>query len=250
MVSFDPRATMPTPRAFRTTPADHRFFSAMSIIAATVVLTGFGRTYAPKVIAGTPAVPSVIHLHAAVFTVWLGLFIAQARLVARGRTDVHRRLGRASVAFAALMLVVGVRAAVTVARAGHRGIPGVEFPTPEGFLLLNLASVSVFTLLVAAGWAFRRQPQAHKRLMLMATVVGLMPPGISRLPVASGHMPIIAATVTAFVLAGPAYDLLTRRRLHPAYVPGLVLFAAILPPVVTAVSATSAWQAVAAWLMR
>lgn len=240
---------MSTAAPFRTRPADHRFFTAMSIIAAGVVLTGFGRTYAPKVIAGTPAVPSIIHLHAVVFTIWLALFIAQTLLVARGRTDVHRRLGLASVAFAGLMLVVGVRAAVAAARDGHRGIPGVEFPTPEGFLLLNLASVTVFAILVAAGWVFRRRPQVHKRLMLMAMVGGLMPPGISRLPIAAGHPPIIAATVMAFVLTGPAYDLMTRRRLHLAYVPGLVLIVAILPPVVTAVSATPAWQVVAAWLM-
>lgn len=229
--------------------ADHRFFSAMSIIAAVVVLTGFGRTYAPKVIAGSPVVASVIHVHAAVFTAWLFIFIAQAMLVARGRTDLHRRLGTASVAFAGIMLIVGVAAAVSSAREGHLGVPGVEFPTPAGFLLLNLTSVSAFAALVAAGWWFRRNPQAHKRLMLMAMVGALAPPGISRLPVAAGRTPVIAALVLAFVLAGPAYDLVTRRRIHLAYVPGLLAVLAILPPVVGALSATAAWQAIAAWLM-
>ena len=38
------------------------------------------------------------------------------------------------------MLVVGTVTAIAVARLGHRGIPGVEFPDAEGFLLLNLGS--------------------------------------------------------------------------------------------------------------
>ena len=41
---------------------------------------------------------------------------------------------------------------ITVTRLGHRGIPGVEFPDPAGFLLLNLNAVFVFAILVAAGW--------------------------------------------------------------------------------------------------
>jgi hypothetical protein len=54
---------------------------------------------------------------------------------------------------------------MTVARLGHRGIPGVEFPNAGGFLLLNLAVVFVFATLVGAGWWFRRNTQAHKRRM-------------------------------------------------------------------------------------
>jgi len=84
--------------------------------------------------------------------------------------------------FFGTMSVVAALTAITVARLGHRGIPGVEFPDAEGVLLLNFAAAIVFTALVAAGWYFRRKPQVHKRLMLMATVGGLMPPGISRLP--------------------------------------------------------------------
>ena len=86
------------------------------------------------------------------FTSWLALFVAQTILVLSGRTAVHRRLGVAGVVLAALMLVVGTATSITVTRLGHRGIPGVEFPNPDGFLLLNLAALFVFTTLFAAGW--------------------------------------------------------------------------------------------------
>jgi hypothetical protein len=116
-------------------------------------------------------------------------------------------------------------------------------------MLLNVASIAVFSLLVAAGWWWRRRPQAHKRLMLAATVAALMPPGISRLPGVAGHEGAIAALAVAFLLVGPAYDLATRRRIHPAYA-GLLLAVFIVPPVVLRLSGTGAWRAAAAWMTR
>jgi uncharacterized membrane protein YozB (DUF420 family) len=221
----------------------------MALITAATILAGFSNTYLPKLVTGTPALPSIVHLHAAVFTTWLALFVAQTALILKGRTAVHRRLGVAGVALAALMLVVGMATAITVARLGHRGIPGVEFPDAEGFLLLNLSSVLVFAILVGVGWYVRRNVQAHKRLMVMATVGGLVGPGVSRLPFASGRPAVIGVLVFAFLLAGPVYDLATRRRVHPAYLWGGLLALGALPPVVAQVSATAAWRSIAAWIL-
>jgi hypothetical protein len=230
--------------------AEHRFFSTMSVVAAIVIVIGFANTYPAKVFAGDPSIPAIVHLHAAVFTCWLVLFAAQTGLVMAGRIKLHQQVGTAAMALAGVMLVVSFMTAVTAARLGHRGIPGVEFPDAEGFLLLNLGAAVVFIVLTTAGWFFRRTPQVHKRLMLMATVGGLMPPGISRLPLVSGHTPAIAVLVIAFLLVGPAHDLVTRRRLHPAYIWGLVVAVTAFPPVVAAISALPAWHRVAASLMQ
>ena len=227
---------------FSTLPGDHRFFSFMAVLTAVTIVAGFGQTYVPKVVAGAPAVPFIVHLHAAIFVCWLALFVAQTALVLTGRTAVHRRLGVAGVGLAALMLAV--------ARLGHRGIPGVEFPDAEGFLLLNLISIFVFATLVGAGWFLRRNPAAHKRLMLMATVGGLVGPGVSRLPFASGKPPVIGVLALAFLLAGPIYDLVTRRRVHPAYLWSGLLALVSIPPVVAQLSTTAVWRAIAAMLLR
>ena len=137
-----------------------------------------------------------------------------------------------------------------MAHLGDRGIPGVEFPDVEGFLLLNLAAVGVFTTLVAAGWYFRRNAQAHKRLMLMATASGLVGPGVSRLPFASGKPPVIGLMVLAFLFAGPVYDLVTRRRVHQAYLWSVPLAFVAIPPVVASLSATAMWHRIASMLLR
>lgn len=217
----------------------------MSIACATVIGIGFASKYVPHLSAG--GVPTVIHVHAAIFTAWLALFITQATLIRRDRIDLHRRLGTAGVALAAVMLVVGVQVSLVVTRAGERGIPGVEFPEPSGFLLLNLMAVGVFAVLVAAGWLSRNNPQAHKRLMLLATI-SLTPPGIGRLPLVAPHVPAVTAVAFAFFLAGPVYDLVTRRRIHRAYL-GALLFGVGAPPVVAALAGTGAWHRMAAWLL-
>jgi hypothetical protein len=218
----------------------------MAIVSMLAIAGGFLNTYGARLLSGS-AVPLVIHVHAAVFTSWLVLFTAQTLLIARGRTALHKRIGTASVVLVALMLITGLAAAVTVTRAGHRGIPGVEFPTPAGFLLLNVNSVLVFVALFAAAWYFRRNSAVHKRLMLTATTGALIGPGVSRLPVASGNRVLITALVFAFLLAGPAYDLLTRRRVHPAYLWGCALALIAVGPA-EAYASTGAWKAIAAWM--
>lgn len=65
----------------------------------------------------------------------------------------------------------------------------------------------------------------------------------------SGNTPAIAVLVLAFLFAGPTYDLITRRRIHPAYIWSVLLSLVTVPPVVALLSSTAAWRAFAAWLM-
>ena len=237
-------------RAFPARSSDHAFFSTMAIVASIAIAGGFGSTYGTKMVNGTPPFSPIVHLHAAVFACWLVVFITQTTLVRVGRTDLHRRLGVASVVLAAAMVIVSTMTSIASGRAGHTGVPGVEFADAAGFLMLNLAITVVFGVLYAAGWYCRRSPQTHKRLMLMATTGALVGPGVSRLPFASGRTPVIGILVLAFMCAGPAYDLITRRRLHPAYAFALPLALLGIPPVVARWSATPLIQGLAAWLLR
>jgi uncharacterized membrane protein YozB (DUF420 family) len=239
-----------SPRKLAINPAtDHRFYSSASILAAIVIFAGFANTYGPKVLGSAAAPPTIIHAHAVVFASWILLFVTQNLLVLNGRTDMHRKIGPWAMGLAAVVLVLGSATAITMTRAGHRGIPGVEFDDPGGFLLLNIAALVVFSVLVVAGWYYRQNPQAHKRLMFMATMATMVGPGASRLPFASGRPPVIAVIVVGFMLAGPIYDLITRRRIHPAYRWGLVLGVFAIPPVDALLSSTAAWHAIAAALL-
>lgn len=224
------------------------FYSKMSVITLLVVLTGFANAYGRRLVGGE-TVPTVIHVHAAIFTTWLLAFVAQTVLIAQKRVKLHKKVGQAGVPLALLMLVSGLVTAIAATRMGHTGIPGVEFKDAEGFLLLNVTSVSLFTLLVIAGWHFRARTEIHKRLMLMATVAGLAPPGISRLPGLAGNGPAIAVVVMGFLASGPVYDWIKLGRPHRAYLFSLPLVALILPPTVTIMASTAAWHTIAAWMI-
>jgi uncharacterized membrane protein YozB (DUF420 family) len=226
--------------------SEHRFFSIMAIASAAVVLLGFGSKY-PHTLASSEPVPWILHVHAAVFTSWLLLFVAQTTLVRKERIDLHRRLGVAGAVLAVMMLVLGVQTALVFTRLGHAGIPGLPLPDPGTFLLINLFAVGIFAILCAAGLYFRRRAPLHKRLMLLSTI-SLMPPGIARLPVIGGHIPAVAGLTLAFVLAGPIYDLVTKRGLHRAYVLGGLLILVPAPPVLVKLAATPAWHKIADWL--
>ncbi|QQV78002.1 hypothetical protein H5J25_04470 [Sphingomonas aliaeris] len=142
---------------------------------AAVIVGGFARTV-PGDFAADPALPLLLHIHGAVFTFWVILFVAQPAFIARGSIELHRRIGWIGAATAAAMLVMGVAATIYAVR--YDLIPGF-FP-PRIFLVMNLVGILVFAGLVAGGIMARRRSEWHKRLMLCATV-SILGPGLGRL---------------------------------------------------------------------
>src|SRR4051794_32259576 len=76
-----------------------RFYTAMGVIAILVAAAGFGGSV-HAVASGAKTLTLLVHLHAAVSSAWLVLYIVQTGLVTTGRITVHRRLGIAAVALA------------------------------------------------------------------------------------------------------------------------------------------------------
>ncbi len=116
------------------------------------------------------------------------------------------------------------------------------------FLAIPLGDIAVFATLVAAALYYRRRPDLHKRLMLVATIT-ILPPGIARWPVSFvAHVPLMFFGVTDLVLVGCiAYDLAKTRRLHPAFLWGGLLLIASHPLRLIA-SHTGPWLSFAHWI--
>ncbi|HEX6998378.1 MAG TPA: hypothetical protein VF322_09545 [Gammaproteobacteria bacterium] len=225
---------------------ERTFFGSMAIACALIVLLGFSRTYylngwMPAPFALTP----LLHLHGAVFTGWMLLLLAQTALIAAHRVDLHRRLGIAGAALAAVMIVLGPAVAITRTAQGVIADHGAP---PLVFLAVPLVGMAVFAVLVGAALYFRRRaPAAHKRLMLLATLEIAMA-GTARLPVVESWGPLGFFGVTdLLVLALAAYDLASTRRLHPATLWGGLLFVAS-QPLRLAIGGSALWLTFAAWL--
>ena len=242
-----PRAPVRNPAAY-----DRLFYGSMAVILALVVFAGFGPTYYFRFVSGGPLVTlsggpfsALHHLHGALFTAWVILFIAQTALVATRRVAVHRRLGIAGGVLAAAMIGVGTATAIATARRGGSA-PGIP---PLTFLAIPFFDMVVFAALVGAALLWRKHKETHKRLMLLA-YISIVTAAIARIGgIATMGPPVFFGLMLLFVVCGVGYDLATRRRVHRAYLWGGAFIAASVP-VRLAISGTAAWQAFATFLTR
>ncbi len=191
------------------------FYLVWSLVMVAVFLAGFSQTV-PGDFAPTPGLPLLLHLHGAVFTCWVVLMVAQPALVTAGDIRRHRQLGVAGAVLAGAMVIMGV--AATLFSIGHHRVP-IFFPKGV-FLVMNIMDVAVFGGLVVAAIRLRHRPDWHKRLMMSASAA-ILGPGLGRfLPMDSfgAFAPLVLFLVNDLILlAGPAADLVVRRRIHPAY---------------------------------
>ncbi|HLG57727.1 MAG TPA: hypothetical protein VI485_20455 [Vicinamibacterales bacterium] len=223
---------------------DRQFYTGMAIVVAVAVVVGFAPTYYLRPRFVPDALPYYLHVHGLVFSAWIAFFIAQATLVAVRRTDVHRTLGWIGAGLAALMVLAGTTAGIL---SGQRDVAAGQEDAARTFLTVPLFSMAVFAALVAAAVSFRRQSETHKRLMLLATI-SLLDAPLARWPGAPSSLFQIYILVDLFIVAGILYDLVSRRRVAPAYLWGGLLIVAgqWLRDVV---GQTEAWHAFARTLL-
>jgi hypothetical protein len=187
----------------------------------------------------------LIYIHAALFTTWVALFIVQTALISARRVALHRRIGVGGALLAAAMIVVATMTAVAGAKRG----PGPAGMPSLVFLAIPLFDMLMFSTFITAALALRRKKEAHKRLMLLA-YVSIMAAPAARLPGALPLGPFACYGIAfVFLAAGIVYDLVSRRRVHPAYLWGGTLLVASVP-LRLAISGTGTWMAFARALTR
>ena len=224
--------------------SDRWFFGGMGVAAAVTVFVGFAPTYFLKDLLGGPPLTPLRHVHGFLFTSWIILFIAQTSLIAARHVDVHRRLGVAGGVLAGMMVAAGTALAVEAVRRGVAP-PGVG--SVEAFFAVPIGDMLMFGGLVACGLYYRRKPEMHKRLMLLATI-GILDAAIARWPLVAGTGPLVFFGLTdLFIVAAWLYDFRTRGKVHPAFLcGGLALIAS--QPLRLFVAGTDAWLAFARWV--
>lgn len=218
-------ATLPAGRFEARCAPDRDFF----LFCVAAIWLGIGMGFVPQILHRietlAPPYPLIVHFHAFAFVGWLVLLTVQLLLIRARRVDIHRQLGVAGAALACVMLALGPATAVTM----H----GLHFGTPRSdpaFLSVQLTDMLAFAGLVAGAIALRRHAAAHKRLILLATMY-ISDAGFARwlgggLESLLGHgywaMLVVLYAGSDTLIAGlGAYDLVTRRRLHPAYLAGV-----------------------------
>ena len=155
------------------------------------------------------------------------------------------KLGLVATAWVPLMILVGL---LTALQGVVRGT-APPFMEPRRWLAVQTFDLLVFATLVTVGLLARRDPQTHKRLMLIATIA-LLPPALGRCPLPSFilHLGVTGIFGLADLALVPlmAWDLTTRGRIHRATLwGGLTVLASL--PLRLAIARTDAWVAIADW---
>jgi hypothetical protein len=144
------------------------------------------------------------------------------------------------------MVVLGVIAAVN---ALHRGARIGPLDTATSFAI-PLIGIIAFSIVIFASWRARRRPDAHKRLILIATI-GLVGAAFGRFPWDRLGVPPAAGAMTGdgvILLILLAFELITIHRIHRSTMwAAPLVFASIALAV--PIGMTHAWHTFASWLM-
>jgi hypothetical protein len=212
-------ATLSTTKR-RAIRSDDVFFPAMSLLMLAIVVAGFSQSYffAGMVFAKLPN--ALVHVHGFLLVTWIFLMVAQNALVATHHVRWHMRLGVLGFILPPLMIILGEFTLVDSIRRAQVPVP------PEIILVGDTEELVIFVILTAWAMAVRRNPVAHKRLMLLGTIA-LLGPAIDRLHILDSIMVTIAINLAIPVLL-VAYDLLSLRRVQRATIIGYAMIAAAI----------------------
>ncbi len=227
----------------------NRVYVVLALALALFIFIGFARTYYLRAWFTVPPITLLMHAHALVFTAWVALFVIQVRLISTQNYRTHMQLGIAGMIVAALVFALGITAAIASAGDPRPRPMGM---TPAQFTILPMSSILLFGALVVAAFLMRRRAAIHKRLMVLAMIAVLGPPG-ARLIRAAGlgadFLAIQTAVAAFFVICALASDWVRHRALHPIYTIGGTLLV-ISWPVRMWFARTPAWEAVGQWMVR
>lgn len=203
-----------------TRSAERIFFPAMALLAALIVIVGFGPSYYFKEITDARELRLSVHLHGLVFSAWIILFIVQAFLVRTGNVAFHRKLGMFGLVIAAALVVVGTT--VLTARAQTHFYP-------PWLLAISGIDMIMFTAFFSSAIYFRTKPDMHKRLMLLTTLT-ILGAAVLRWPMLRpmfGSLDTLTmGSVWMYVgadiplLAGIIYDQIIHGKINKAYIWG------------------------------
>jgi len=200
---------------------DRYFYFLMALLIPAIVVFGFSFTIGKNLIHPAIPRPSILYVHAAVFSGWLAFFLLQSALVRTHNVKWHRSIGWFGATFGALIPVIGVATAIAMARFD---IAQLHQSHVEMDMMIPLWDMVAFTTTFALAIYWRQKPEYHRRLVLVATCV-LTAAAFGRFPPYLLNPVLFYAGVDLLVLFGAARDWVVCRKIHPVYLYALPVLA-------------------------
>lgn len=137
------------------------FYVALALLFPVIAFLGFFPSF-QSMQQGTLEVHWLTHVHSAIMTSWLLLYLTQTILAASGNLRIHKQLGILSFSLGILVIIIMVLVSFHIIIANH---------PPEGSFLFDLLffdfySITCFALFFWWGMGLRKKDSvAHKRLL-------------------------------------------------------------------------------------
>ena len=189
------------------------FYLFMSLLIAVVVVYGFSQRVEQQLFHPRHPKPLLLAIHAVVFSAWVVFYIVQSALVRTGNVRIHRRLGWFGVALGISIPMLGIVTAVIMRRFDLND-PHLARQAP--LLRTALLDMASFTIPFALAIFWRKKPEFHRRLLLIASCA-LTAAAFVRFPAVFHSWPWFYVGVDLLVLLGVLRDLLVDRRVHAVY---------------------------------
>ena len=208
------------PRQTRTSIQQERLFY-LSMLGAIFVLVAWG--FAPSFYLRKFLTPPATWIdapgwfgwlfivHGLLFTTWLGLFATQVLLIGSKRLRLHKDIGQAVWPLYFAIIAMGLVVGWMGANYGFHDVPfdSVTFSTLPWLVIISFAT------LCGMGLRERRDPQRHKRMMLIGTLI-MADAGIARVGLFHQLLPPWLDPTLFMLIPILLWDLHTLGRVHKA----------------------------------
>jgi hypothetical protein len=228
--------------------ADRKLFLITAIGFPLLVLIGYFKSYyfSAFFADARPIPTNLVHLHGIVMSVWVLYFVAQVFLIRTKNIKLHMTMGMAGVALAAVVVVVGMAAAIDAHLIRGTAPPRLN---PHEFFILPTSDMAAFVLFFAAAIYYRKRPAEHKSLMFL-TVVNFLPAALFRIPFIPGKFVILWAFGMPALLAlgALAWHSWKHRKMNLVFAVGTAILI-IGIPVRLFGGSTQLWLGFVGWLV-
>lgn len=187
------------------------FYVRMGLVLIILLFAGFIPFIIARSEAAGPMSPLLVW-HGIVTLGWFILYLFQASLIPKGNIKLHMLMGKSSLILAAVLIIT---AALVAQNSFDRGSSSSTPFTPEHFIILPLLDIVGFTVFYSLAFVKRKQAATHKHFMLLTGII-IMDPGIARLALTIGFMPIGLLIHFGLIGAMILYDRKRDGRIHNA----------------------------------
>jgi len=192
------------------------FYFCMSLLVAAIVVWGFSHTVNASLFHPAVPRPFLLWIHGAVFSGWVVFYILQSTLVRTHNVRVHRSLGWLGVALGTVMVPLGITTAIVMGRFDTYRLHQTG---GDAFLIVPFYDMAAFAVLLALAIYWRKKPELHRRLMLIATCC-LLDAAFGRIDYIFNNS-LYFLCLDGVILLGVGRDLIVNRRVHKVYLVAL-----------------------------